>query len=254
MRESREATKARVRVIIRRLDRAYPDARFALDFTTPLELLVATILAAQCTDERVNQVTTSLFRSYRSAKDYAEADPPALETEVRSTGFYRTKTRSLIGMGARAGRAAGGRRSARPGCADRAARGRPQDGQRGARQRLWRAGNRRGHPRLPDRPAPGTRPRGRSRPHPRSAGRGGAARPLDPLLPSDPGARPGDVHGPQAGLPCLPDSRAVPLARQARRATRQAAAGTCPTSVPQVAVSLTQYERSAKVNLCVFRD
>lgn len=99
MREAREATKARVRVIIRLLDRAYPDARLALDFTTPLELLVATILAAQCTDERVNHVTASLFRSYRSANDYADADSARLETQVKSTGFYRAKSRSLIGMG-----------------------------------------------------------------------------------------------------------------------------------------------------------
>jgi endonuclease-3 len=99
MREARAATKARVRLIIRRLERAYPEARLALDFTTPLELLVATILAAQCTDDRVNQVTPPLFRTYRSAKDYAEANPARLETAVRSTGFYRAKTRSLIAMG-----------------------------------------------------------------------------------------------------------------------------------------------------------
>ncbi len=99
MKEAREARRARVRLIIGRLERAYPDARIALDFTTPLELLVATILAAQCTDERVNQVTKSLFRRYRTAQDYAGADPAALEEEIRSTGFYRAKTRSLIGMG-----------------------------------------------------------------------------------------------------------------------------------------------------------
>lgn len=99
MRESREATRSRVRRIIRHLERAYPDARIALDFTTPLELLAATILAAQCTDERVNQVTKSLFRKYRSATDYAGADPSVLEEEIHSTGFFRAKTRSLIGMG-----------------------------------------------------------------------------------------------------------------------------------------------------------
>jgi endonuclease-3 len=99
MREARAATRARVRLIIRRLERAYPDARLALDFTTPLELLVATVLAAQCTDERVNRVTAALFRAYRSARDYADADPARLEAEVRSTGFYRAKTRSLIAMG-----------------------------------------------------------------------------------------------------------------------------------------------------------
>jgi endonuclease III len=98
MRETREATRARARVIIRNLERAYPDARIALNFSTPLELLVATILAAQCTDERVNQVTKSLFRKYRTARDYAAADPAVLEAEIRSTGFYRAKTRSLLGM------------------------------------------------------------------------------------------------------------------------------------------------------------
>ena len=99
MRDAKSATRARSRLIIRHLERAYPDARIALDFTTPLELLVATILAAQCTDKRVNQVTTSLFQTYRTAQDYAAADPAALEQEIRSTGFYRAKTRSLIGMG-----------------------------------------------------------------------------------------------------------------------------------------------------------
>jgi len=97
MKKAKDA--ARIRTIIRALERAYPDARIALDFTTPLELLVATILAAQCTDERVNQVTRTLFRRYRTARDYAEADPEPLEQEIRSTGFYRAKTRSLIGMG-----------------------------------------------------------------------------------------------------------------------------------------------------------
>jgi endonuclease-3 len=98
MRESLEAKKKRAREILKKLDRAYPDARCALDFGKPLELLVATILAAQCTDERVNQVTPALFRKYRTAADYARANPATLETEVRSTGFYRAKTRSLLGM------------------------------------------------------------------------------------------------------------------------------------------------------------
>src|SRR5881396_399677 len=98
MRESLDARRARARKIIRALERAYPDAKIALDFTTPLELLVATILAAQCTDERVNIVTKTLFQKYRSAQDYAAADPAVFEQEVRSTGFYRAKTRSVIGM------------------------------------------------------------------------------------------------------------------------------------------------------------
>lgn len=99
MRESKDTRRARARKIIAKLRTAYPDARIALDFSTPLELLVATILAAQCTDERVNMVTASLFRKYRSARDYASADPATLESEIRSTGFFRAKARAIIAMG-----------------------------------------------------------------------------------------------------------------------------------------------------------
>lgn len=98
MRESVDGKRRRARQIIRALERAYPDAKCALDFTSPLELTVATILAAQCTDERVNLVTKDLFRRYRTAKDYAQADPAALEQDIRSTGFFRAKARSVIGM------------------------------------------------------------------------------------------------------------------------------------------------------------
>jgi endonuclease-3 len=98
VRESVESKKKRARKIITALDRAYPDARCALDFTSPLELLVATILAAQCTDERVNVVTSTLFRKYRSASDYAEASAKTFEREIQSTGFFRAKTRSVLGM------------------------------------------------------------------------------------------------------------------------------------------------------------
>lgn len=97
-RESREATKARARRIIAALERAYSEARIALEFTTPLELLVATMLSAQCTDERVNLVTRSLFRRYRTAEDYARADPGVLEGEIRSTGFFRSKARAIVAM------------------------------------------------------------------------------------------------------------------------------------------------------------
>jgi endonuclease-3 len=98
MRESRDAKRARARTIIRALKKAYPDAKIALDFGNPLELLVATILSAQCTDERVNQVTPALFKKYETARDYARASSAVLEEEVRSTGFYRAKTRSIIAM------------------------------------------------------------------------------------------------------------------------------------------------------------
>jgi len=78
----------------------YPDAHCELDFTTPLELLVATILSAQCTDRRVNQVTPRLFARYPGAVEYAAADPRELERLIVSTGFFRAKTASIIGMAA----------------------------------------------------------------------------------------------------------------------------------------------------------
>ena len=88
----------RIGQIIARLQRRYPDARCSLDHRDPLELLVATILSAQCTDARVNLVTRDLFRKYRTAGDYAITDPAVFEAEIRSTGFFRNKTKSVIGM------------------------------------------------------------------------------------------------------------------------------------------------------------
>jgi len=88
----------RVGEIITRLQRCYPEARCSLDHRDPLQLLVATILSAQCTDARVNLVTKDLFRKYRTAGDYAAADPAVFEGEIRSTGFFRNKTKSVIGM------------------------------------------------------------------------------------------------------------------------------------------------------------
>jgi endonuclease-3 len=98
MRETVEQKRARARTIIAALEKAYPDAKCALNFRTPLELLVATILAAQCTDERVNIVTSSLFKKYRTARDYSDASPNTLEHEIQSTGFFRAKTKSILGM------------------------------------------------------------------------------------------------------------------------------------------------------------
>ena len=98
MAESRTAKQARATKILELLDRAYPDAKIALNFHTPFELLVATILSAQCTDERVNIVTPGLFRKYPTARELARARTPSLEKEIRSTGFFRAKTRSLLGM------------------------------------------------------------------------------------------------------------------------------------------------------------
>ena len=96
--ESPQELKARARKIVRRLERAYPGATCALHHTNALELLVATILSAQCTDVRVNKVTPDLFAKYGSARDYASADPRVLEREIQSTGFFRNKTKSIIGM------------------------------------------------------------------------------------------------------------------------------------------------------------
>jgi endonuclease-3 len=94
---------ARVRIgrIIGILRREYPRSRTALEFETPLQILVATILAAQCTDQRVNQVTPMLFRKYPTAAAFAAADRRELETEIRSTGFFRNKAKSIIGAARR---------------------------------------------------------------------------------------------------------------------------------------------------------
>jgi endonuclease-3 len=85
----------RVDQLVKALPEVYPDAHCELVFRNPLELLVATILSAQCTDKRVNLVTPTLFAKYRTAQDYAKAPPATLEKLIRSTGFFRSKTRSL---------------------------------------------------------------------------------------------------------------------------------------------------------------
>jgi endonuclease-3 len=96
---SRTALVRRARRINRELAVLYPDAHCELDFTSPLELTVATILSAQTTDKMVNQVTPVLFARYRTAADYAAADRGEMEKIVQSTGFFRAKTTSLIGLG-----------------------------------------------------------------------------------------------------------------------------------------------------------
>ena len=85
--------------VLKGLGAAYPDATCELNFTSPLELLVATILSAQCTDVRVNQVTAELFAKYHDAADYAQAPQEELEEEIHATGFFRQKAKSLRGMG-----------------------------------------------------------------------------------------------------------------------------------------------------------
>jgi endonuclease-3 len=89
---SKETRRRKIRKIIPILKEEYPDAGPRLHFSNPLELLIATILAAQCTDDRVNEVTKDLFKKYRTAKDYAEANPGELMTEIYSTGTFRRKT------------------------------------------------------------------------------------------------------------------------------------------------------------------
>jgi endonuclease III len=96
---SHTALVRRARRINRELAALYPDARCELDFGSPLELLVATILSAQTTDKRVNMVTPTLFAKYRSAADYAAADRAEMEKIIQSTGFFRAKTSALIGLG-----------------------------------------------------------------------------------------------------------------------------------------------------------
>ncbi|GAA2656521.1 endonuclease III [Nonomuraea recticatena] len=96
--ETRLALVRRARRMNRILAETYPDAHCELDFTNPLELLVATILSAQCTDKRVNMVTPTLFAKYPTVEDYAAADPSEMEGIIKSTGFFRAKTNSIIGM------------------------------------------------------------------------------------------------------------------------------------------------------------
>ena len=91
------ATPARVRAILKKLDEAYPNATCELDHDNAFQLLIATILSAQCTDVRVNQVTKTLFPKYPAPKDFAYANPAELEQDIRPTGFFRNKTKSVIG-------------------------------------------------------------------------------------------------------------------------------------------------------------
>src|SRR5258707_558016 len=94
-RETKEAKAARVQKVIAGLRQTYPDAHCELNYSSPLELLMATILSAQCTDKRVNLVTAELFKEYRTAADYAKAPLADLERAIRTTGFFRNKPKSL---------------------------------------------------------------------------------------------------------------------------------------------------------------
>jgi len=95
--KGRGTNPARVQAILKRLDEAYPAATCALKHENPFQLLIATILSAQCTDERVNQVTATLFKNYPNPKAFAYANPKELEQQIRPTGFFRNKTKSIMG-------------------------------------------------------------------------------------------------------------------------------------------------------------
>ncbi len=96
IREKPEERKTRALAILKNLKKRYPAATTALNWSNPLELLIATILSAQCTDERVNKVTADLFKKYRSAADFASANPEELQNDIKSAGFYRQKAKSII--------------------------------------------------------------------------------------------------------------------------------------------------------------
>ena len=100
-RESLQQQRARARILLRRLKKEYPAAKCELDWSTPLELAVATILSAQCTDKRVNLTTPALFRKYRTARDWAAAPQEALEKAFHSTGFFRNKAKNVRALMAR---------------------------------------------------------------------------------------------------------------------------------------------------------
>ena len=100
-RESLQRRQARAAAILRRLKKEYPDAKCELDWSTPLELAVATILSAQCTDKRVNLTTPALFKKYRAARDWAAAPQATLEKEFHSTGFFRNKAKNVRALMAR---------------------------------------------------------------------------------------------------------------------------------------------------------
>jgi len=93
----KKPAKAKVSEILRVLENAYPRSRTSLQYKNPLQILIATILSAQCTDAKVNEITPSLFKKYPTVKDFAEAEREELEHEIHSTGFYRNKTKSILG-------------------------------------------------------------------------------------------------------------------------------------------------------------
>ena len=98
MRESFADKKKRAQAMYRILSKTYPDVKCELDFKNPLQLLVATVLSAQCTDKRVNAVTPALFKKYRTVQSFAGADMRELQTLIKSTGFFRSKAKNIKGL------------------------------------------------------------------------------------------------------------------------------------------------------------
>ena len=135
--ETKAAETARVQVIVAGLKQAYPDAHCELNHSNPLELLIATILSAQCTDKRVNLVTAPLFQQYRSAADYAQAPLADLEQAIKSTGFFRNKARSVKTCCQALVENHGGQVPRTMAELTQLGGVGPQDGQRGVGQRLW---------------------------------------------------------------------------------------------------------------------
>ena len=136
--------RARVDQILRGLDEMYPNATCALHHRNPWELLVATILSAQCTDKRVNEVTPGLFAKYPTPRDFAAVRPEVLAQDIRSTGFFNNKAKSIVGAAQKVIRDFGGKV---PQTMDEMltdSRRRPQDRQRGAGHRVWDCGGRGG--------------------------------------------------------------------------------------------------------------
>ena len=144
--------KAHARHVFRTLTKLYPDAHCALHHGSPLQLLIATILSAQCTDARVNMVTPALFARYPTAKAFADADLDELESYIQSTGFFRAKAKNIQACCRKLVEQFGGEVPDTLEELVTVARRRPKDGERRSRRLLRRAGHHRGHARRPSEP------------------------------------------------------------------------------------------------------
>ena len=183
------------------LDRTYPNAECALRHGNPLELLVATILSAQCTDARVNIVTKGLFRKYRSPRDYAGVAQEELEADIRSTGFYRNKAKSIRGACAMILEKFGGSVPDSSGSAPAASGRCAQDRKRRVGRRFSKGGgDSRRHARLQGKPEIGSQPFGNARKCRTRSDADHSRRPVDFFFPPDNSPWTHGVHGPQTTL------------------------------------------------------